>query len=87
MPLRNQHADIGRELKWRCDAQANPGANYTWYKNGLLFMGIPGAVEIYKNILTINVLNPERDNGMYQVAAHNILGTTFSNAQLRVLGK
>ncbi|XP_041371583.1 contactin-like [Gigantopelta aegis] len=84
-PLRNQHADIGRELRWRCEARAKPDAVYSWLKNGLSLAPIVGAIEITGNLLTIKKLNPERDNGMYQCAATNKYGTTYTNAQLRVL--
>uniref|UniRef100_A0A2C9LRT9 Ig-like domain-containing protein n=2 Tax=Biomphalaria TaxID=6525 RepID=A0A2C9LRT9_BIOGL len=35
-PLRDQHADIGSPLTWRCDARASPAAIYQWYRNGEL---------------------------------------------------
>ena len=39
------------------------------------------------NTMVIDVLQKERDNGMYQCAAKNLYGVTLSSAQIRVLGK
>lgn len=40
---------------------------------------------INQNILTIDSLIPERDEGMYQCKAWNQLGSSFSSGQLRVI--
>lgn len=44
-------------------------------------------IKIQDNVLTINYLDDERDPGMYQCRASNTLKTTYSSAQLRVLGR
>ncbi|KAL5009483.1 hypothetical protein ScPMuIL_011788 [Solemya velum] len=83
-PLRNMHMDKGSSLTWRCEAMAQPRAQYTWYKNSQILNITNGDVEITANVLQIRVLD-ERHAGMYQCAASNIHGTTLSSGQLRVL--
>ncbi|KAK3106223.1 hypothetical protein FSP39_015497 [Pinctada imbricata] len=85
-PLKNQHVDIGGQLTWRCEATARPQATYEWYKNGIKLETIQGQLTVLRNTLTIQNLDPAKDNGMYQCAAQNIHGKVFSDAELRVLG-
>ena len=42
---------------------------------------------IQNNVLTIKNVRPDRDSGMYQLAATNSKGIAYSTAQLRVLCK
>jgi contactin 4 len=80
------HVDVGSQLTWRCDARAVPPAAYVWYKNGELLQPITGELDIIANVLIIKVLDADKHSGMYQCAASNDHGTTFSTGQLRVLG-
>ncbi|KAK3612185.1 hypothetical protein CHS0354_016571 [Potamilus streckersoni] len=84
-PLRDQHVDIGSQLTWRCEARAVPPANYLWFKNGQVITVKQGEIEINQNVMIIKGLDQAKHNGMYQCAAENVHGTTFSSAQLRVL--
>lgn len=43
--------------------------------------------QIRTNILTIHNADPIKHDGMYQCEAKNTHGSTFSSAQIRVLGK
>ncbi|KAJ8307147.1 hypothetical protein KUTeg_015231 [Tegillarca granosa] len=83
-PLQHVHADLNSELTWRCEAIGKPRATYTWYKNSQPLQPVTGKLDIVSNVLKIYSLT-ESDIGMYQCGAHNVHGTTFSNAQLRVL--
>ena len=40
---------------------------------------------VNNNILTIDGLIPDRDEGMYQCKAHNQLGSAFTSGQLRII--
>ncbi|XP_076456071.1 contactin-like [Babylonia areolata] len=85
-PLRDQHADVGSQLTWRCDARGNPGPTYTWYKNGQrLYTDPDSRYQVTGNVLIITDLEAAVHDGMYQCAATNSHGTEISNAQLRVL--
>ncbi|XP_055860413.1 contactin-like isoform X2 [Biomphalaria glabrata] len=85
-PLRDQHADIGSPLTWRCDARASPAAIYQWYRNGeLVQTNDETFIKVNYNVLLITKLDPKLHNGMYQCAASNIYGTSMSEGQLRVL--
>ena len=44
-------------------------------------------VTVVANTMVIDVLQKERDDGMYQCGATNLYGTTFSSAQIRVLSE
>lgn len=74
-------------IRWKCKAVARPAATYSWYKNGVLVKNIQGQIEVRSNVLTIYSVVKERDEGMYQCAATNQHGTTFSTGQLKVLCK
>lgn len=93
IPLTDKHIDNRGELVWTCEAFGVPDVNYTWWRNGRqLVMGYlddvdRGRIKIQDNVLTINLLDEDRDPGMYQCRASNTLKTTYSSAQLRVLGK
>ena len=91
---------IGREsttpLIWTCEAFGIPEVYYQWYKNGNELKDrshmddslSPEDRQRYivrDNILTIDGLIPERDEGMYQCKASNQLGSAFSSGQLRIV--
>ena len=59
---------------------------YEWYFNGVKMQNVPGEISVDGNTLTIFNLQ-DKHNGMYQCAASNYLGTSMSEAQLRVLCK
>lgn len=80
-------ADPGMTIHWNCRAVARPAATYSWFKNGVLLKDISGHIEVRSSILTIINVEKERDEGMYQCAATNQHGTTFSTGQLKVLCK
>ncbi|XP_059143643.1 contactin-like [Physella acuta] len=85
-PIKDQHADVGGRLTWRCDARASPAPVYEWYKNGeRLKTDNETNIIVNHNILVFTVLDPNLHNGMYQCAASNSHGTTMSEGQLRVL--
>ncbi|XP_045161359.2 contactin-like isoform X2 [Mercenaria mercenaria] len=84
-PIENVFADPGMTITWNCKAVARPSATYSWYKNGNLLRNTPGWIEIQKNVLKIIQVTKDRDEGMYQCAATNQHGTTFSTGQLKVL--
>lgn len=84
-PLRDQHADEGSDVTWRCEARAVPRAVYTWYLNGEILRDIPGKLEVRRNILVIRKLEKSHDPGVYMCTATNVHGTAFSSAELRVL--
>ncbi|KAL3862128.1 hypothetical protein ACJMK2_008118, partial [Sinanodonta woodiana] len=85
IPLNDMHFDPGVALKWPCKAVGRPAVTYTWYKNAQILQNIPGEIEIHQNYLYIRAVDKSRDEGMYQCAATNVHGTTFSTGQLRVL--
>ena len=82
--LTNQHIDVGSKLIWQCEAAGQPVPTYSWYKNGELLSSSSG-VTVESNTLVIDSIDVTRDNGMYQCAASNTHGVTFSTAQLRGL--
>ncbi|OWF39873.1 Contactin [Mizuhopecten yessoensis] len=84
-PLSDRHVDIGSQLTWRCEAKAYPTPTYTWYKNGVKLSNVPGEINIVKNVMRINNIDPEKHNGMYQCSATNVYGEVFTEGQLRVL--
>ncbi|KAK7092363.1 contactin-3-like [Littorina saxatilis] len=85
-PLQDQHADVGSQLTWRCDARGNPSPTYSWFKNGeILTTDSANRVQVKGNMLTISNLEAELHDGMYQCGATNFHGAEMSNAQLRVL--
>ncbi|XP_060078104.1 contactin-like [Ylistrum balloti] len=85
--LQNQHVDVGGQLTWRCEANGYPSPVYQWYKNGVELVNSNGGdLTITGNNLVIRSLNKDLHDGMYQCSATNVHGTSFSSAQLRVLG-
>ncbi|CAG5135524.1 unnamed protein product, partial [Candidula unifasciata] len=82
--LTPQHVDVGSKLTWHCEATGHPLPTYQWYKNGKILRNSAG-LTVSVNTLTIDAVDLKKDNGMYQCAATNLHGTTFSTAQLRVL--
>lgn len=85
-PLAHLHLDVGSRLAWHCEAAGMPEPTYIWYKNGQVLSGDPSSgMAVLRNTLTIESVQVQRDSGMYQCAAQNIYGTTYSTAQLRVL--
>ncbi|XP_052760902.1 contactin-like isoform X2 [Mya arenaria] len=84
-PIGNKFLDVGMRFDWHCMAVARPKATYSWYKNGARIDSIPGVLEIRANVLTILSVDKLRDEGMYQCAATNNYGTTFSLGELKVL--
>ncbi|KAH0545705.1 contactin [Cotesia glomerata] len=91
IPLEDKHADKDQDLTWTCEAFGVPDVTYSWFKNGELLNIFDLPLEdrdrftIYDNVLKIQRLDPERDPGMYQCSATNVLKTVYSSAQLRVL--
>ena len=77
--------DIHSQLTWRCVARGNPSPVYTWYKNGVQLTTVQGDITVAGSTLVIHKLVPKQHNGMYQCAAENSHGISFSGAQLRVL--
>ena len=84
--MRAQHVDLGSDLTWKCEASGYPYPLYEWYYNGVKMQNVPGEISVDGNALTIFNLQ-DKHNGMYQCAASNYLGTSMSEAQLRVLCK
>ena len=54
-PLQHQHADIGSQLTWRCEAKAVPSAIYFWHRNGVELIPVPGEIDIQQNVMIIHV--------------------------------
>ena len=48
---------------------------------------VSGKIEVRRNILIIPKIDKERDEGMYQCAAANQHGTSYSTGQLKVICK
>lgn len=90
IPLKDKTKDYQSSVTFLCEASAIPDVNYTWYKNAEL-MDIENIkfnkdkFVIQDNVLKINFLDPEEDDGMYQCKAANQLKGVYSAAQLRVL--
>ncbi|XP_076455700.1 contactin-like isoform X2 [Babylonia areolata] len=84
--LHDQHVDEGRRLTWRCEARGVPSPTYSWFKNGEVLANQDGDVEISGNVLTVVSPDAARHDGMYQCAASNTHGVSYSTGQLRVLG-
>ncbi|XP_022171906.1 contactin [Myzus persicae] len=91
IPLEDKHMDHQSDLTWTCEAFGVPDVTYKWFKNGE-----PLEIEnlspenqkrylIQDNVLSIKVLEHDKDSGMYQCQARNTLKTRYSSAQLRVL--
>lgn len=86
IPLDHKHLDEGVETSWRCLAYGKPNPTYSWYINGTLFdPNSNNDVTVNRNTMTIRNANAVKHNGMYQCAATNVHGTSFSAAQVRVL--
>ncbi|XP_034935862.1 contactin [Chelonus insularis] len=89
--LEDKHMDHDGDLTWTCEAFGIPDVTYRWYKNGepismdTLPLEDRNRFFIRDNILKIQHLDRERDDGMYQCQARNELKTKYSSAQLRVL--
>ena len=84
-----------RSIVWTCEAFGIPEVNYQWYKNGIelkdrnsLENSLPpedrNRYIVNQNILTIDGLIPDRDEGMYQCKAYNQLGSALTSGQLKV---
>ncbi len=85
-----------KPLVWTCEAFGIPEVYYQWYKNGeelsdrsLMDNSLSPEDRhryiVKENILTIDGLIPERDEGMYQCKAYNQLGSAFTSGQLRII--
>ncbi|XP_052867950.1 contactin [Anopheles cruzii] len=92
IPLRHRTKDLQGSVTFLCEAFASPDVNYTWYKNGEHMDEREHGGKfnrdkytIQDNLLKINFLEPETDDGMYQCKATNQLKGVYSSAQLRVL--
>lgn len=91
IPLVDKHMDNRGHLTWTCEAFGVPDVSYSWFRNGQLLdmFTLPdqdkNRYTIQDNVLTINSLEPEKDQGMYQCRANNHLKAVYSAAQLRVL--
>lgn len=90
--LSDQLVDVDSLVNLTCNAFGDPNVTVTWFKNGRILhpnnMTYDDQLryKIYNNILTIDRVTPERDNGMYQCQAHNELGDAYSSAEVRVGG-
>ncbi|XP_058820774.1 contactin [Topomyia yanbarensis] len=90
IPLKDKIKDYLSSVTFLCEVSAIPDVNYTWYKNAEI-MDLENLkfnkdkYVIQDNVLKINFLDPEEDNGMYQCKAVNQLKGVYSSAQLRVL--
>ncbi|CAE1245096.1 unnamed protein product [Acanthosepion pharaonis] len=82
-PLTPKFVDIESQLTWFCQSRAKPLPTYTWFKDGLQINSTQDVIVVNNTLQIINV-NGEHA-GMYQCAATNIHGTTYSSAQLSVL--
>lgn len=97
IPLENQIVDEGASLTWDCEAFGIPDISYEWYYNGRSLNDTSnlhrlGRYVIHDNVLIIPqvIKGGEKDGGdegMYQCMARNQIGTTFSAAQLKVIGE
>lgn len=90
IPLKDKIKDYQSSVTFLCEASAIPDVNYTWYKNAELMDRENSKFNkdkfvIQDNVLKINFLDPEEDNGMYQCKSTNQLKGVYSSAQLRVL--
>ncbi|XP_078332403.1 contactin-5-like isoform X2 [Crassostrea virginica] len=87
LPLDHKHLDEGTETTWRCLAYGKPTPQYSWYKNGVMLdpLATGNNIQITRNTMTIRNANKKDHEGMYQCAATNVHGTSFSAAQIRVL--
>ncbi|KAK2817452.1 hypothetical protein Q5P01_025643 [Channa striata] len=65
----------GSSVTLTCSSDANPAANYTWYKNNLVFMN--GSQFAFSSIRS-------SDSGQYCCAAVNELGMTLKNISVDV---
>ncbi|XP_052225224.1 contactin-like [Dreissena polymorpha] len=83
-PINNMFVDAGQTVVWRCKAVARPRASFSWYKDGVLLTHVPGKLEVSGNKLTISNV-AAGDSGMYQCAATNRHGTSFSSGELQIL--
>lgn len=83
-PLTPKFVDIESQLTWFCQSRAKPLPTYTWFKDGLQINSTQDVI-VVNNTLQITNVNREHA-GMYQCSATNIHGTTYSSAQLSVLG-
>lgn len=91
--LLDTHADQGADFTWPCLADGKPTPTYSWLKNAQPFSPQTLSAADSQRILfssdmssvRFTSLDMTRDPGMYQCAATNVYGTTYSNAQLRVL--
>lgn len=85
--------DYQGNLTWTCEAFGIPDVTYAWLRNGVemdvnrLSAEDWGRYHIQDNVLTIDRLDPHRDQAIYQCRARNQLRTRYSSAQLRVLCK
>lgn len=90
--LSDQFVDVDSYVNLTCEAFGDPSVVYTWYKNGRILQPFNMSSDdqfrykIQGNVLTIDRVTPERDNGMYQCQAHNELGDAYSSAEVRVGG-
>ena len=76
-----------KQLTWRCEARSIPFPLYTWYKDGEMIQNSSsGDIKVFRNTLHLTNLNQNME-GMYQCAANNTHGVTFSSGQLRILSK
>ncbi|KAF6038307.1 CNTN3 [Bugula neritina] len=87
--LDNLHLDQGGDYEWTCLANGNPPPTYSWYVNGTLLTSVntPAGISFSDNnkVLQFQNLDKNVHPGMYQCAASNSHGTTYSSAQVRVL--
>ncbi|XP_052212292.1 contactin-5-like [Dreissena polymorpha] len=85
--INNKFADPGKTLNWFCKAVGHPTPHYTWFKNGQQIQQVSEKIEITDGGKRLKIINVKRgtDEGMYQCAATNDYGTTYSSGRLKIL--
>jgi hypothetical protein len=89
-PLTDRVMEPNANLQWTCEAFAIPSAEYEWYRDGeplrvqRLSPQDANRYRISANHLSIERVQIERDQGVYQCRATNQLGAAFTSGQLRV---
>ena len=82
----NRRITVGRNISWRCKANADPPASFKWQKGGI-DVAESDRISISRDgsELSIDTLHPD-DAGLYTCFAINYLGNDKASAQLVVIG-